>query len=136
MNLSFNRVEVYEYPAAGSNNQSPRSVAGNSHSTDYVKKIHGIDFFESERMDKRRSMEQFHKSDLYREWIIWQEKLKHVDEENDYIFFSARRPSIISKLNMDEARKVDEHLHRHHHYWEVDAVTDDERVFGVTEPYP
>ena len=41
------------------------------------------------------------------------------------------------KLSDDvgKARKADEHLHHNHHN-QGDAVSEGERVFGVTEPYP
>ena len=40
------------------------------------------------------------------------------------------------KLSDDvgKARKADEHLHHNHHN-QGDAVTEDEDIFGVTEPY-
>ena len=155
--VSFNRVEVLNRRCTAEkfnskNDQSPRSVVEDILSYYYEdkfsidvddKEVYEIDKFEAERSGKRRSMRQFHKSGLYRDWILWQEKVKHVDETDDYTFFGTRRPSHIPKLSMEAMREAGRHaeLLRHDDEWGDVAVTHKnlfEKVLDddIREPYP
>lgn len=46
-----------------------------------TKKIYQIDYFELKRQNKRRTKNQFHRSDLYREWVLVQKRI--IDDDND-----------------------------------------------------
>ena len=44
-------------------------------------KIYQIDYFELKRQNKRRTKDQFHRSDLYREWVLVQKRI--IDDDSD-----------------------------------------------------
>ena len=46
-----------------------------------TKKIYQIDYFELKRQNKRRTKDQFHRSDLYREWVLVQKRI--IEDEDD-----------------------------------------------------
>jgi hypothetical protein len=48
-----------------------------------TKKKYQIDYFELERQKKRRTKGQFHRSDLYREWVLAQKGMVDVDDNDD-----------------------------------------------------
>ena len=54
----------------------------------HTKKIYQIDYFELKRQNKRRTKDQFHRSDLYREWVLVQKRIIdddiiHNDDSDD-----------------------------------------------------
>ncbi len=65
MTVKFDQVEVLEL----------RQHSNTNAASVHTKKVYPIDSFELERKDKRRTITQFHRSDLYRE-EIWIAKLK------------------------------------------------------------
>jgi len=155
--MDFDRVEVYEYPeSGGSNNQSPRSVATPSsnltddtanHATDsppsdaVEKKSIEIDLFESERIGKRRTMEQFHKSDLYREWIVARKAGENVVVKSDLYREWREAGDNVHNKHLDHvyAATEDEEVvlgvAKQHELLVENTKTNEEEVFGVTEPY-
>ena len=48
-----------------------------------TKKIYQIDYFELKRQNKRRTKDQFHRSDLYREWVLVQKRIIDDDVDED-----------------------------------------------------
>ncbi len=48
-----------------------------------TKKIYPIDYWELKRQNKRRTKDQFHRSDLYREWVLVQKRIIDDDDDED-----------------------------------------------------
>ena len=99
--VKFDQVEVLEL-----------RQYSNTSSVHTTKKVYPIDNFELERKNKRRTITQFHRSDLYREeiWIAKQkkkaqaavrQKIVEVDENN-------RESSIIDRIAPGKIRKIDD----------------------------
>lgn len=96
MSVQFNQVEVFEL-----------RQYSNTTITEHQKEIlYTIDDFESKRKNKRRTMKQFHLSDLYREeiWVIKQKKQQKVREmvKVDEIRDDISSPSTIDRLAMEK----------------------------------
>eukprot|EP00986_Skeletonema_menzelii_P013902 scaffold8603_cov155-Skeletonema_menzelii.AAC.3 len=108
MSVRFDQVEVFELVQ-----YSDTTI------TEHQKKIYTVDNFESKRKNKRRTIKQFHLSDLYREeiWVIKQKKPQkaaetffEVDEscpceetENDI-----SSPSTIVRLAIEKVKEAND----------------------------
>ena len=68
MHLRFDKVEVIK-------------LRRESNLVIQTKKIYQIDYFELKRQNKRRTKNQFHRSDLYREWVLVQKRI--IDDDSD-----------------------------------------------------
>ncbi len=72
-----------------------------------TKKSYQIDNFELDRQTKRRSKKRFHRSDLYREWVITQGLI--VDDETDdgtSFFDDISSPSPNDRLAMEKIQEA------------------------------
>ena len=101
MSVQFNQVEVFEL-----------RQYSNTTITEHQKEIYTIDDFESKRKNKRRTMKQFHLSDLYREeiWVIKQKKQQKVREmvKVDEIRDDISSPSTIDRLAMEKVQEAND----------------------------
>ena len=101
MSVKFNQVEVFEL-----------RQYSNTTITEHQKEIYTIDDFESKRKNKRRTMKQFHLSDLYREeiWVIKQKKQQKVREivEVDEMRGDISSPSTIDRLAMEKVQEAND----------------------------
>jgi len=68
MHVRFDEVEVFK-------------LRRESNLVIQTKKIYQIDYFELKRQNKRRTKDQFHRSDLYREWVLVQKRI--IDDDDD-----------------------------------------------------
>jgi len=101
MSVRFDQVEVFEM-----------RQYNNTSVTVQTKNIYTIDTFELMRKSERRSMKQFHRSDLYRE-EIWLFKQKNPSPDNNpspvmkktIETDDDRSPSLIDRLAMDRIKK-------------------------------
>lgn len=97
--VRFDQVEVFQL-----RRHSSRDV------TLHTRTKYQIDSFELGRQTKRRSMKRFHRSDLYREWVVTH-GLKVNNESDgtsliDDIFLS---PSPTDKVAMEKSQKAAKH---------------------------
>ncbi len=70
MHVRFDKVEVFRL-----RRESNRAIL--------TKKKYQIDYFELKRQKRRRTKGQFHRSDLYREWVLVQKGMVDVDDNDD-----------------------------------------------------
>lgn len=101
--VRFDQVEVFQL-----RRHSSRDV------TLHTRTKYQIDSFELGRQTKRRSMKRFHRSDLYREWVVTHGLKVHNESDGtsliDDIFLS---PSPTDKLAMEKSQKAAKHKNPH-----------------------
>jgi len=73
-----------------------------------TKKSYQIDSFELERQTKRRSKKRFHRSDLYREWVLTQGLIVDDDKTDDgtSFFDDISSPSPNDRLAMEKIQEA------------------------------
>mmetsp|Transcript_15566 Transcript_15566/g.22129 ORF Transcript_15566/g.22129 Transcript_15566/m.22129 type:complete len:139 (+) Transcript_15566:55-471(+) len=95
MTIKFDQVEVFKLRQYS----NTASV--------HTKKVYPIDSFELERKNKRRTIAQFHRSDLYRE-EIWIAKQKKAQGERQIVQVDENiRDDISSSSPSEKIRKID-----------------------------
>eukprot|EP00574_Skeletonema_japonicum_P013059 CAMPEP_0201715516 /NCGR_PEP_ID=MMETSP0593-20130828/1682_1 /ASSEMBLY_ACC=CAM_ASM_000672 /TAXON_ID=267983 /ORGANISM="Skeletonema japonicum, Strain CCMP2506" /LENGTH=130 /DNA_ID=CAMNT_0048205033 /DNA_START=10 /DNA_END=405 /DNA_ORIENTATION=+ len=93
MSVRFDQVELRQY-------SNTASV--------HTKKLYPIDSFEAERKNRRRTMLQFHRSDLYRE-EIWVAKQKKEKEGRQIVEVDENwEPSTSDSIASEKIKKTDD----------------------------
>jgi hypothetical protein len=100
MHVRFDKVEVFR-------------LRRESNLVIQTKKIYQIDYFELKRQNRRRTKDQFHRSDLYREWVLVQKRIiDDDDEDEDDKHSEAHTNSSIKEVFVGKGSSIPEYFDR------------------------